>query len=425
MMKKGEEQVPPVTSMTAAYANDATAIGDTASKQEEVQAANEEEEKKRKQAKERREKMMEDTKKKNAAAEQERRANVLKLLANPPAQEIGRTVAKPAGPPTQIIDHRVAKPAGLPTQEIDPKVLMWTTAKPLYLLPLSQYIAANEELLRNIDDDPRPGEIPSFGKNEEQQSDTIRTGGRNKHRQEEIRSSRNPVVPAPVPSREHIRQNETLRNQNFEISSRGGTRKQNGEEEGQLTEGVSRGPFGRKLVPDDQFSRQDHRRTSDHRGFENGHRPVAGYQYSNSQFLDTDRAPERTESRSRDNNRGSDHSVGPSLEYDRRAERSESRPRRGSEHKIEQSPEYDRRSQHSDSRSRDYNRGSEDNRPRSNGQLDDRLDGKPAFVLHNASGRGRGLSRTKPAWMTRCEARGEQPEDSKQATAQKPSQNTW
>jgi hypothetical protein len=39
-------------------------------------------------------------------------------------------------------------PQAIPAQEINPKVLMWTTAKPLYLLPMEEYKEANERMIR-------------------------------------------------------------------------------------------------------------------------------------------------------------------------------------------------------------------------------------------------------------------------------------
>jgi hypothetical protein len=449
---------PPVTTATADSVEGIIAGEDGASKQEEVQAGNEEQERKQKQIQERREKIKAQLKAKNGVITAAPQPG-LQIASQPPPLVVSAMVQPPPLVASVMVtpsapSYAANEPADPPAQNINRTTLTWTRAKPMNLLPPESYKEEIAKMIKTIDYGPRPGERPCFGQNREireQQSDSSRTGARNKHVPEELSSCPDPVVPAPVASREqHTEQKEgewsgvreghgrqegrafwgnpmaplsnqeyghqgemsswghpvaPLRagshNQNIEITLRGATGKQDDQEEGQLTAGVSGGQF-------DQFSRRDHWPTREEKGSENGYRPAASndrrsdsiegrhqindrrYQLGDRQSRDYDRAPQRIESRSRDNDRGSEHSIGRSLEYDRSSQYSDG-----------QSGDYKRGSEHIPSRSRD---SSEHYRPRSNSQVDDRMDRRPAFgSMRNTRGRGRGLDMTKPAWMTRLE----------------------
>jgi hypothetical protein len=62
-------------------------------------------------------------------------------------------------PPSPSMAPEVAPPSpSIPTQEINRKVLMWTTAKPLFLLNMKEYREANERMIRDVENHDRDDE---------------------------------------------------------------------------------------------------------------------------------------------------------------------------------------------------------------------------------------------------------------------------
>jgi hypothetical protein len=83
----------------------------------------------------------------------------LSAIGLEPGIEENPDMAPEVAPPSPSMAPEVTPPSPfIPAQEINRKVLMWTTAKPLFLLNMKEYREANERMIRDLENRDRDDE---------------------------------------------------------------------------------------------------------------------------------------------------------------------------------------------------------------------------------------------------------------------------